>query len=79
MCTGGGGTTLLVVEVEVVMVELMVVMMVVVVVVEMVVMAALGRLVASCSGTPPHLARRRRSPGIEPADFLLPDDRSYTF
>jgi len=23
----------------------------------------------SCSGTPPHLARRRRSPGIEPANL----------
>jgi len=31
--------------------------------------------VVSCSGTPPHLARR--SPGIEPATFRLPDNRSY--
>jgi len=30
----------------------------------------------SCSGTPPHLARRGRSPGIEPATLLLPDNRS---
>jgi len=30
----------------------------------------------SCSGTPRHWARRR-SPGIEPATFLLPDNRSY--
>jgi len=30
----------------------------------------------SCSGTPRHLARRGRSPGIEPATFLLPDNRS---
>jgi len=29
----------------------------------------------SCSGTPRHLARR--SPGIEPATFLLPDNCSY--
>jgi len=30
--------------------------------------------VVSCSGTPPHLARRRgRSPGIKPATFLSPD------
>jgi len=32
--------------------------------------------VVSCSGTPRHLARRR-SPGIEPVTFLLPDNRSY--
>jgi len=32
--------------------------------------------VASCSGTPPLLARRG-SPGIEPATFLSPDNRSY--
>jgi len=31
----------------------------------------------SCSGTPPHLARRR-SPGIEPATFLLPDNWRVT-
>jgi len=34
--------------------------------------------VVSFSGTPPHLARRGRSPGgIEPATFLLPDNSSY--
>jgi len=32
--------------------------------------------VVSCSGTPRHLARRR-SPGIEPATFLSPDNHSY--